>query len=90
MKAIGPATSEKLRSQSTAILKIHENFRIWDLQAKWWDTMTNYPSLPVILPHMKVVCLTTSEELHSQSEAGWTNKPNEKRKRKPICPHTIV
>ena len=48
-----------------------------------WYNMINYTSWPIILPNMKVIGPTNSEELHSQSETGQTNQ-------KTICPHTVI
>ena len=47
--------------------------------------MINYT---MILPNMKAIKRTTSEELHSQSEAGQTNE--RKKNQKTICPYTMV
>jgi hypothetical protein len=45
MKAIGPTTSEELRSQSITVLKKHEKSPISltkIVESKWWDNMINY------------------------------------------------
>jgi hypothetical protein len=42
MKAIGPTTSEELRSQSITVLKKHEKSPISltkIVESKWWDNM---------------------------------------------------
>jgi hypothetical protein len=49
MKAIGPTTSEELRSQSITVLKKHENVKspislTKIVESKWWDNMINYTS----------------------------------------------
>jgi hypothetical protein len=52
MKAIGPTTSEELRSQSITVLKKHEKSPISltkIVESKWWDDMINYTSTPITL-----------------------------------------
>ena len=44
---------------------------------------------PNTLPNMKAIRPTTSEELHSQSEMGWTNERTNEPKKKTICPSYI-
>jgi len=49
MTAIGPTTSEELRSQSITTLKMHEKFKspitlTKIVESKWWYNMINYTS----------------------------------------------
>ena len=62
-----------MHSQSITILKMHENVQSLitptkSVKSKWRDNMINYTSWLIILPNMKAVGPTTSEELHSQNE----------------------
>ena len=52
---------------------MHENVKSLitptkSVKSKWRDNMINYTSWLIILPNMKAVGPTTSEELHSQNE----------------------
>ena len=40
--------------------------------------MINYTSWTIILQYIKAIGLTTSDKLHSESEAEWTNGQTEK------------
>lgn len=54
---------------------MHRHYNSYKIvESKWWENMINYTSRPIILPNMKAIRPTNSEELHSQSEAGPMNK----------------
>jgi hypothetical protein len=53
------------------------------------NNMVNYTSWPIILPNMKAIWSMTSEELHSQSEVGRTNKQTNKQTNQQTNPKTI-
>jgi hypothetical protein len=53
-------------------------------ESNWQDSMINYTSWPIILPNMKVIRPTTSEEMHSQKEERWKNEWTDKQMEKTI------
>ena len=58
------------------MLKSHNSYI--NRKIKMAGLMINYPSWPIILPNMECTRPTTSEKLHSQSEAWRTSRQTEK------------